>query len=55
MMDAFTLLSFVVTFLVGATAGAWVNSLTNGYVLRSPGRSSTANGHDRDLNHGPGL
>ena len=53
-MDAFTLLSFIVTFLVGATAGAWVNSLTNSYVLRSLGRSSAADGHG-DLNHGPGL
>ena len=44
MMDAFTLLSFVVTFLVGATAGAWVNSLTNSYVLRSPSPSSTDQG-----------
>jgi hypothetical protein len=31
MMNLLTALSFVVTFLVGATAGAWLNSLTNGF------------------------
>jgi hypothetical protein len=44
MMDTFTLLSFAVTFLAGATAGAWLNGLTNSYGVRSPGRSSIANG-----------
>jgi hypothetical protein len=29
------LLSFVVTFLAGATAGAWVNALTNRYAIAS--------------------
>ena len=43
MMDTFTLLGFVMTFLVGATAGAWVNGLTNSYVLRSGGDPSSAN------------
>jgi hypothetical protein len=43
MMDTFTLLSFVVTFLAGATAGAWLNALTNSYGVRAPGRSSIAN------------
>ena len=37
MMDTFTLLSFVVTFLAGATAGAWLNSLTNSYGVRAAG------------------
>jgi hypothetical protein len=50
MMDTFTLLSFALTFLVGVTAGAWVNSLTNSYVVRSAGDPSTANG-DLDLDH----
>jgi hypothetical protein len=27
-MNTFAMLSFVLTFLVGATAGAWLNSLT---------------------------
>ena len=37
MMNIFTLLSFVGTFLASAAAGAWLNGLTNGYgVLRSP-------------------
>ena len=35
MMNTFTLLSFVVTFLAGATAGAWVNALTNRYAIAS--------------------
>jgi hypothetical protein len=35
MMNTFTLLSFVVTFLAGATAGAWVNALTNRYTIAS--------------------
>jgi hypothetical protein len=43
MMNTFTLLSFVVTFLAGATAGAWLNALTNSYGIRAPGRSSIAN------------
>jgi hypothetical protein len=46
MMNMFTLLSFVGTFLASAAAGAWLNGLTNGYgVLRSPagGRSSITN------------
>ena len=43
MIDTFTLLSFVMTFLVGVTAGAWVNGLTNSYVLRSGGDPSTTN------------
>lgn len=33
MMNTFTLLSFVVTFLAGATDGAWVNALTNRYAI----------------------
>jgi hypothetical protein len=46
MMNMFTLLSFFVTFLASAIAGAWLNGLTNGYgVLRSQagGRSSITN------------
>jgi hypothetical protein len=43
MMDTFTLLSFVVTFLAGATAGAWLNALTNSYGVPAPGRSSVVN------------
>jgi hypothetical protein len=39
MMDTFTLLSFVATFLAGATAGAWLNALTNSYGVRAPGHS----------------
>ena len=42
-MDTFTLLSFALTFLVGATAGALVNALTNSYVDRVAGDPSIAN------------
>ena len=35
MMNTFTLLSFVVTFLAGATVGAWVNALANRYAIAS--------------------
>ena len=44
MMDTFPLLSFVATFLAGATAGAWLNALTHSYGVRPPGHSSVANG-----------
>ena len=40
MMDTFTMLSFVVTFLAGATAGAWLNSLTNGSAASAPNHVS---------------
>jgi len=40
MMDTFTMLSFVVTFLAGATAGAWLNSLTNGSAASAPNHAS---------------
>jgi len=30
------MLSLVVTFLVGATAGAWLNGLTNGSAASAP-------------------
>jgi hypothetical protein len=39
-MNTFTLLSFAVTFLVGATAGAWLNGLTNGSVASAPKHAS---------------
>ena len=38
MMITFTMLSFVVTFLAGATAGAWLNGLTNGTLTSAPSR-----------------